>query len=275
MRTLVVLLAATLLSGCTSTVLAEPVVHVSPYMALYQLRGKTSIESFQDPMTPGPVQSNSTQLLRQFGQDRHREDVGLRIDVGDGFGGIRGDYYRLDMGTSRSGELTEDWGRLLAGDRANIYAEMDDFRLGYIEPLAEMRTEYRDEELRLQFGAGATVVSRNMTLQAREESYTRAQDLEISGNMLYLAMRARATWKEFSVDLDYAVAPEQLVLSGDVDGLSQDLEARLTYRLPQRDLSFFAGVRYSVYSASGTTGPFQYDADLTIDGLQLGVTVSF
>ena len=45
MRTLAVLLAATLLSGCSSTVMMEPGIYVSPYLALYQLRGNTKMQS--------------------------------------------------------------------------------------------------------------------------------------------------------------------------------------------------------------------------------------
>jgi hypothetical protein len=274
MRTLVVLLAATLFSGCASTVLAEPAVHVSPYLALYQLRGKTKMQS--EGLLPPGIVNNPQQELRSFGQDRHREDVGLRADIGDGFGGIRVDYYRLDMDTARSGELEHDWGRLLQGDMVSVYAEMDEVRVGYLEPLVDIHTEYRNEELRLQFAGGGVFATRSMTLHGREGTPgTRAQDLTIDGDVVYLAARARATWKQFAFDLDYAVAPEEFVLSGDMEDFSQDIEARLSYRLPQRDISFFAGMRYSTISASGDANGFNYKNDMTIDGFQLGFTITF
>jgi len=270
MRTLVLVLAATLFSGCTSTVLMEPAIHVSPYLALYQLRGNTKMQSEE------PVVDNPQQELRSFGQDRHREDVGLRADIGDGFGGIRAEYYRLDMDTSRTGELQHDWGRLLQGDMVSIYAEMDELRVGYLEPLADIRTEYRNEELRIQFASGGVFATRSMTLNGREETPgTRSQDLEMDGDVLYLAARARATWMQFAFDLDYAIAPEELVLSGDIEDFSQDIEARLSYQLPQRDISFFAGMRYSTISASGDANGFKYSNEMTIDGFQLGFTVTF
>src|SRR5690606_37863130 len=131
---------------------------------------------------PGALQGNPHQKLRSFGQDRHREDVGLRANIGDGFGGIRADYYRLDMDTARTGELAQDWGQLLAGDRASIYAEMDELRVGYLEPLADLRTEYRDEELRIQLAAGGIFATRSMTLHGREDSNTRTQNLTIEGD---------------------------------------------------------------------------------------------
>lgn len=273
MRTLVVLLAATLFSSCTSTVLADPAFYVSPYLALYQLGGTTKMQS--EGAAPPDIVDNPQQKLRSFGQDRHREDVGLRADIGDGFGGIRAEYYRLDMDSSRQGELEADWGQLLKDDLVSIYAEMDEVRLGYLEPFADIRTEYRNEELRLQFAGGGIFATRSMTLHGQDSTGERAQDLTIAGDVVYLAARARATWKQFAFDLDYAAAPEEFVLSGDVEDFSQDIEARLSYRLPQRDISFFAGLRYSTISASGDANGFRYDNEMTIDGFQLGFTVTF
>lgn len=274
MRTIVVLLSATLLSGCTAT-LAEPAVQVSPYLAIYQLRGKSKMQSFVDPMAPGAVQNNTFQKMGQFGQDRFREDVGIRADIGDGFGGIRADYYQLDMDTSRKGELTNDWGNLLDGDRVSMYANMDELRVGYIEPIAEFTRDYRDEEMRFQFGIGGVFTSRQMTLKALDETFTRFQNFELAGDTIGAAVRARVSWQELALDVDYAAAPEALVLSGDIEGLSQDIEARLSYQLPQRDISFFVGLRYSEFSGSGIAGSFRYDSDMVIDGMQFGVRVTF
>lgn len=275
MQKLVAILALTLLSGCMSTVLAKPTIHVSPYLAVYQLRGKSKMQSEVDPTNPGALRNNPSQDMRSFGQDRHRDDVGLRADIGDGFAGIRADYYRLDMNTSRSGQLEDDWGRLLEGDFVSMYAEMDEFRIGYVEPLADFHTTYRDEDLHFQFAAGGVFASRSMTLRGKDNTKTRSQNLTIDGDVIYLAARARANWMQFSLDIDYAAAPEVFVLSGDVEDFSQDLEARLSYQLPQRDMSLFAGVRYSVFNASGDANGFRYENDMIIDGFQLGVAVTF
>lgn len=273
MRRLAVLLAAAAATGCTSTVLTEPIIHASPYLALYELRGNTKMQS--QGTLPSDLVNNPRQPLRRFGQDHFREDVGVRFDLGDGFGGIRADYYKLDQNTSKNGELQHDWGRLLAGDFASIQAEMDELRVGYVEPLFDLRTEYRDEPVRIQLGAGGVFATRSMRMRGRETTGTRNQNLTFSGDVVYLAVRARASWREFALDLDYAFAPEELVLSGEMEDFSQDLEARVSYRLPQRDIELFAGVRWSELSASGDANGFRYDTDLIIDGFQLGVSVTF
>ena len=275
MRTFVVLLAITLLSGCSSTVLAEPDIHVSPYLAVYQLRGKSKMQSFVDPATQGAVKDNAYQQMRTFGQDSYREDVGIRADIGDGFGGIRADYYKLDMKTSGSGDLTSDWGNLLAADQVSLYATMDELRAGYIEPILDYRTEYRDEDLRFQFGAGGMFTYRKMKFRARDESGTRTQNVEIEGDTVGAAARGRISWQAFTLDIDYLFAPSDFVLSGDIKGVSQDLETRLSYRLPQRDIQLFAGLRYSEFSGRGKSGSFEYESDLIIDGMQFGFSVTF
>jgi len=58
-------------------------------------------------------------------------------------------------------------------------------------------------------------------------------------------------------------------------GVLQDAEVRASYTMPLNDITFFAGYRYSQLDASGTTNGFGYDADLTLDGYQFGVAVTF
>jgi len=274
MRATALLLAA-MLASCTSTVLTEPIVHVSPYLALYQLRGETEMQSAG--AQPNQVVDNAPVPLRTFGQDRGREDVGMRVDLGDGFGGLRADYYRLDMNTSRSEQLPpgQNWGDLLAGDFVSMNVEMDELRLGYVEPLLDASVQWRGEDLRLQLGLGGVFATRQMKMRGRESTNTVSQNLELSGDVVYGAVRARAAWQNLSLDLDYAVAPEDLVLGGDIEGLSQDFEAMVSYELPQRDVRVFAGWRYSEFSAAGSQGPYRFENDLVIDGLQLGVLVTF
>ncbi len=272
MRRLVVLLAVAG-TGCTSTVLTEPVLHASPYLALYRLRGDTQMQS-EDPGTGG-VQDNAAQPLRNFGHERHREDVGLRLDLGDGFSGLRADYYKLDMNTARSGELTADWGQLLQGDFASVRAAMDELRLGYAHPLLDVAMDYRDDELRLQLAAGGVFATRSMTMRGREDTMQRFQNLDFKGDIAYAAVRARASWQDFALDLEYAIAPEDFILSGDFEDDSQDFEARFHYQLPQRDILVFAGWRYSEFTSTGTADGYQFENDLVLDGFQLGVLVTF
>jgi hypothetical protein len=78
---------------------------------------------------------------------------------------------------------------------------------------------------------------------------------------------------DLAVDVEYAISPG-LAIRGDFGDLGQDLELRASYAIPSRDVTFFAGYRYSSLDASGGQDGVGYDADLKIDGFQLGLTVS-
>jgi len=272
MRALVAVLTASLLSSCTATLLFEPQVLVSPYLALYQLRGTVGVQS--DPGGGSPLQDNAAQPLRTFGQEHHREDVGVRVDVGDGFAGLRVDYYRLDMGTSHTGVLPVNWGALQSGDVVRMKAEMDELRIGYLEPLWTTTVDWREQPLTFEVGAGGVLAHRGMHLRAQTDDGVRRQTLQIDGDLLYAAARARVGWRNMAFDVDYAICPD-VALGGDFGGVMQDIELRASYTLPMRDVTFFAGYRYSDLEADGHAGSLGYDADLRIDGFQLGITVSF
>lgn len=272
MRALAAVVLASLLSSCTATLLFEPQVLVSPYLAVYQLRGKVGVQD--DPGGGQPLQDNPQQPMRTFGHDRHKEDVGVRIDVGDGFAGLRVDYYRLDMGTSHTGRLGADWGALQAGDLVQMRAEMDELRIGYLEPLWASKTDWREQPLSFEFAAGAVLAHRAMHLRAQTEDGVRRQTLRADGDSVYPAARFRAGWRDFTVDAEYAISP-RLDFGGDFGGVLQDLELRASWAMPLRDLVFFAGYRYSELSADGHDGALGYDADLVLDGFQLGMTISF
>jgi len=271
MRHLVVLIAV-LPSACMTPALSEPTIRVSPYLALYQLRGDSSVQS--NGPSPGQIVDNAPQPMRTFGQDHYREDVGVRADIGDGFAGFRVDYYRLDMNTSRKGTLDDDWGNLQQNDEVQLYAAMDELRIGWLEPLIDERTKYRDEPLRLQLAAGGVFAHRDMKLNGRTDDLMRQQQLRLDGDVAYLAVRGRASWQDLSLDIDYSISPE-LVIAGDFEGVQQDFETRLSYQLANRDITFFGGYRYSTLEAEGGADGLRYQADLVIDGFQLGVSVTF
>jgi hypothetical protein len=272
MRALAAVTVATLLSACSSTTFAEPRILVSPYLALYQLRGDVGVQS--EPVPNGPLQDNPAQSMRTLGQDHHHEDVGVRADIGDGFAGARIDYYKLDMGTSHSGTLGADWGRLLIGDTVSMRAEMDELRIGWLESLGTIRTTWRDQPLALRFAAGGVFAHRDLDLRARTEGGVRTQNVEIEGDVVYGAARFRAAWHDWAFDAEYAASPG-IVLSGDFEHLLQDLELRLSYTMPLHDVTFFGGWRLSTFEAKGRADVFSWDADLTIDGFQLGVSLTF
>jgi hypothetical protein len=265
-------LAAALLSSCSTTTLAEPRILVSPYLALYQIRGDVGVQS--QPAPNGPLQDNAPQSLRTFGQDHYREDIGVRADIGDGFAGIRIDYYNLDQNTSKSGTLGADWGRLLAGDEVRMRAKMDELRIGYLENVATMKSTLRDQPLTFRFAAGGVLTWRDLDLQASTVDNVRSQNVEIDGEVLSVAGRFRAAWRDWAFDAEYAISPE-LTLGGDFEGLPQDLELRLAYTLAMHDVTFFGGYRFTTFEAEGQADQFRYDADLTIDGFMVGVSVTF
>ncbi len=272
MRSLAALLTTSLFSACTSMVMAEPRILVSPYLAVYQLHGKVAMQS--QPTPGGPLQDNAQQPMRTFGQEHHHEDVGVRADIGDGFAGFRVDYYKIDVGTSHNGFLTADWGNMQQGDLVSMQVDGDELRIGYLEPLLHVRSTWRERPLSLQFAAGGVLAHRDINLHARADNSLSRQNVGIGGDVLYPAVRFQASWRDLAFDVDFALSPE-IVLSGDFDGTQQDLEVRASYTLAMRDVTFFAGYRYSEFPAKGKAFGFAYDADLGLDGFQFGITVTF
>jgi hypothetical protein len=244
---------------------------VAPYLALYQIRGQVALDS---PVSGGPPQENPPQDLRLFGQDHHREDYGIRVDIGDGFGGLRVDYYKLDQGSADPGVLEANWGALLQGDTVVMDVVMDEVRVGYVEPVIDYKTTWRDHPLSLKLAAGGVLAYRDMTLRAKTDDGQRHQNVNIGGDVFYPAARFRASWRDVGFDVEYAASPN-LVIRGDFEGFQQDLELRATYTIPMRDVTFFAGYRYSDFRAESNAAGLPYDADLVLDGFNFGVVVTF
>ena len=67
MRAIVTAATAGLLAGCTSTFELEPQLTVSPYYAVYQLRGDVALQS--SPVSGDPPQDNPPRQLSEFGQE--------------------------------------------------------------------------------------------------------------------------------------------------------------------------------------------------------------
>lgn len=272
MRTPFLLALGSVAGGCTPSLLYEPRIQVSPYLATYRLRGDTSLSTDQGQGLP--TVPHAPESLRAFGQQHHEEDVGVRADIGDGFGGLRLDYYRLDMNTSHYGTLDDGWGPFASGDRVRMRAAMDEFRLGWLQPLHEVKGSWRDRPLRLQLAAGGVLAHRTLEFRAQDLAGTATQGLDLGGDLAYVAARARLDWQQVALDLDYALCPD-LALGGDFDGMQQDLELRLGYTVPMRDITVFAGWRYSDFEGDGRQGRSDWTADLILDGFQVGATVSF
>jgi hypothetical protein len=271
MRLPFALVSFALCAGCTTT-FAEPRLLVSPYLAVYRLRGDSAVQTSTGQSTP--PQDNPAQSMRAFGLNRYDDDLGIRADFGDGFAGLRLDYLHLDQSTSKSGTIDGGWGNLQAGDTTTMNPRMDELRLAWLEPVWSTRTVWRDKPLHVKVAAGGALTHRDMSLRARALDAPRAQTIASSGDTAAVAARFRVSWRDTSFDLDYALSPD-LALGGDFGGVQQDVEARLGYTLPMQDVTFFAGYRYSRLHTSGTHDNVGYSADLVLDGWQFGITVTF
>ncbi|MEC7583476.1 MAG: hypothetical protein VYE77_04100 [Planctomycetota bacterium] len=265
-----------LLAACGSfPVPIDPLFKVSPYLANYQLRGKMSMQS------PGPV-NNPSQSLRQFGFGSHEDDVGVRASLGDGLTGLNFDYYRLDMDTSRTGVLTDDFGTLGAGDTATMSATMDEWRFGWMHEVYHHSASFRQDPLDMHVGLGAVYAYRNLRMRPRTVISASSpapdplpsQNIDLVGDAIYPSVRMRTVWRSLRFDFNYAISPD-LQLTGDYDGILQDFETRFGYELPYQDIEFFAGWRYSTLKGNGSNNGLGYDADLKLDGFQFGMSVHF
>lgn len=259
---------ALLAAACTST-FVEPRFQLSPYVAAHRLRGDAGAA------TPGaggaPATANAPQPLSRFGQGERDDDLCWRFDVGDGFAGVRVDWYRLGLAGDDGSALDDGYGAFAAGDVATMRARMEEFRVGYVESLATTRTDLLGRPLTLRAGAGAVLASRDLSLTAARATDGAGERSSFDGENLYAALRLGARWRDLALDAEYAFSPD-VAIGGDVDGLLHDLELRAAWTLPYYDVTLFAGWRLATIEASAAGGR---TADLTLDGWLLGVSVSF
>ena len=150
---------------------------------------------------------------------------------------------------------------------------MDELRLSWVEQITSIKTTLNDEDLTLSFAAGGQFTYRALNLRAKSDNDLRTQNVAIDGEMFAIANRMRVAWRDLFFDIEYAFSPD-LTIQGDYTGFNQDFELRGNYAIPLRDITFFAGYRYSSLEADGTTQTLPYSADLQIDGFQFGMTIS-
>lgn len=260
--------SALALASCSSfPVPANPAVNVSPYLARYQLRGDVAMQN-----NPGTgVENNATQSIESLGQGSHGDDFGIRADIGDGFTGIRIDYYRMDLNPSGPGTLTDDLGAIASGDAATLEPRMDEWRLAWTQSVMDGSMSWRGDPVRLQGALGATLANRDLSMDVL--SPTASQGIDQSGNSFYGTARGRATLRQVSLDVEYSLCPE--LHTGDWEGMAHDFETRISYAIPFQDVTVFAGYRYTMLEGGGSRGGLAHDTDLVIDGYQIGVTVTF
>lgn len=260
------------LAACDSfPVPTDPRVHVSPYFAHYRLRGDVAMQS---DLGAGPV-NNDPQSLDALGQGHYADDIGVRADVGDGFSGIRIDYYQLEMGPRGSTTMADGFGAIPAGATAQAQPKMDEWRLSLIQEVYATKMRWRQDPIDMRLGLGGTWANRRMDIDVRGSDTTTSysQNVDFSGDVFFGAARFRATLGQVSLDVEYALSPD--LQSGEWDDVAQDFETRLSYAVPFQDVTIFAGWRYATLDGAGSAGGLEYDANATLDGYQFGVTVTF
>ena len=261
-----------LLTACDSMPkAAQPRINVSPYFAAYRLGGKIGMQDRLPSGTP----DNSKQSLRSMGLDRYEDDYGIRTDFGDGTSGVRAEWYRLSMHPTDSGVLSDDFGALPAGSTVQTGATMDEFRVGYLHEVWVGHGGPTNSLFEIRIAAGGVLAHRSLDLDVEETSGGLRQDLSLDDRgVLYPAAHFHASRQSFAIDLDYAISPN-LQFGGDYGGIFQDIEARISYTVPFQDISLFAGYRFSTLPLDGGSGGLDVDGNLRLDGVQLGVTVTF
>lgn len=273
-RSLVYLVLLSCLIGCdTVPTLREPMLQIAPYLSEYRLRGTTTM----DTGFGSAAVRNTPQDLGTFGVGSHEDDFGIRGEVGDGFAGLRLDYYRMSAGASRREPLTSGWGQLAQDDLASMSTVMDEFRLGFAPEVLNQKFDFRQlENVQFRLAPAVIVAHRAMSLRANEFTKTRSQNLHATDHgVLYGGLRARLQYRNIALDVEYAYKPHGFDLGGDFKAPQQDLEVRLSYEFELHGIEAFVGFRRSELHVFGHEDDQEYSGDFVLDGLQLGVRMEF
>lgn len=271
---LALLLPLCLLCGCELVpTMAEPKIQVAPYLSEYSLRGKTAM----DTVSSGTVTHHAEHPLRDFGVGAHEDDFGIRGDIGNGFAGLRLDYYRMSASTSRRTTLGDGWGRVQGGDLAGMNTVMDEFRVGYAQEVVREKFDFhRLQDVQFRLAPGVVLAHRDLSLDGFEDTRARSQSLNASDNgVVYPALRARLQYQEVALDVEYAISPPGFDFGGDFKGTSQDFETRLSYEFEMHDVEVFVAYRHSSFQVNGSEDGQNYTGDFVLDGLQVGMRVGF
>lgn len=260
--------------ACNATpTLAEPQIQIAPYYAMYKLSGMAGM----DTVSSGTVTHNPRRSLEEFGFGDHEDDVGVRGEIGNGFAGLRVDWYRMDSGTSRRAPLPDPWGALQTGDLAGMHAVLDELRIGYAEEVLRQKFDFRElKDLEFRLAPGVVFAHRDLSLNVDEDTFTRRQDLDASDKgVVYGALRARLQYQNVFADVEYAISPPGFDFGGDFRGLLQDFEARLSYQFELRDIEVFAGWRRSTFGVNGNQDEQNFTGDFVLSGFMVGVRIGF
>ncbi len=221
----------------------------------------------------GPIVDNPSMDIQTFGIDDEETDLGFRLEVGDGLSGVSVDFIDLRNESNTSGTLTNDWGNMMAGDTVNTSLHMSNLRLRWL--FGHTFAVDDSQVWRAGLGLGPMLTHRRFRMTVSEVSGLRSQKMEFHDDgQVYVAARGRVSWNSVDLTVDYAVS-EDWNFGGEFDGTQQDLEVMLSYTTNNGRMALFGGYQYSEFPASGNEGPFDFDADFTLDGYLFGLTIIF
>ena len=136
------------LTGCSAIPgLDEPRVILTPQLALLEIDGEGSQQSFV-----GPTPTNNPEVdLQEVGLGERDDEFGAMVHIGDGFSGFDVAGTLFDQKSSATGTLSQNFGNLVAGDVINTTIDGFEVKARYIAGLVDWETE---EELRFKLGVG-------------------------------------------------------------------------------------------------------------------------
>lgn len=255
-------------SGCSSWPgFDRPHTEAGAYLALYTLRGRAKMQS----QGASGVQDNPGMALSDFGVGARDDDVGGFLTVGDGFSGAELNYLKVTMADTTPGTLTAPFGTLALGEMVTTAAEMDEWRLRYVAKLLEHEF---GNQTRVEFGAGAAVAHRRFEFFPKRASGDGQILTAKDRGVPYLAARLRGSRGPASINLDWAYV-DGIDFGGDFDGRMQDVELTGRYEFVRQDVTVFVGYRFTELPARGQEGDFAYEANLRLEGYQLGMQLRF
>lgn len=269
-RVSVVSLFALSAAACSSLPgLDFPTLTARPQYHLMKLRGEIAMQSA--PMGTLPASDNPAMPVTDLGQTKRDDDYGFVFGYGDGFSGLELGYLNVDIDTTDRGTLTQDFGELDAGTVVTSKFTMEQFELRYVGQLLEYETE---GEWLFRFGLGAKVTHRDGKISVLEDGTDIDQIARFSDDGVpYALARGRADYGPFSVTGDYAYTAT--TFGGDFDGTMQDYSVHVAYELEDQDLRLFGGYRWIDLPISGMQNPWEFDADLELEGFVLGFEFGF
>ncbi len=273
-RNATLLAVACLPTACSSVPgFDDPEITIEPRMYLVRHEGKARMQS----VTGGQIINNAAMDTSRLGQFERDESYGGVMAVGDGFSGLEASFNKFEIDDSKEAVLTTDFGALQGGDVVNSDMEYDEYRLAYVAEIYQHAFEIgEEEEILWQLGAGGAMAHRAGDFNVREiggEMASQEIDFRDDGTP-YLQLRTRASWRNFSAQLDWAFNPD-LHWGGDFEGQMHDIEVLLRYQLEAQNLSVVAGYRWSDLPFSGQDEGLRYDADFRVEGYVLGVKFGF